>query len=236
MIDLSIVIPLHNEAARLSRSIERLYSYLACAPMQTEVILVENGSTDNTADIMQRYKNTRRYSLPVRGKGIAVRYGMLQARGRWRMMADCDWSMPPDWITAFWDARRLGSVLIGSREASNAIRVGEPWKRHAAGRVFNSLVQTILPGIRDSQCGYKMFFGPAALDIFGLQTLSGLSFDVEILYIARRLGYATHEIPVYWVYDPDSRVRLVRDSLAMARDILTIRRNASQGIYQVATS
>jgi len=174
--------------------------------------------------------------LPTAGKGSAIRYGMLSADGHYRFMADCDWSMPPDWISEFWRRRGQAAITIASREAPLAIRAGEPWQRHVAGRVFSMLVNGLLPElkIQDTQCGFKLFCAPVANAVFSLQTLPGFSFDVEILYIARRLGYTIREQGVFWEYDPNSRVQLFRDSVRMFNDILTIHRNSLNGVYQLA--
>ena len=123
-------------------------------------------------------------------------------------------------------------VAIGSREAPGAVRYNEPPHRHLTGRVFNTIVRWLaMPGLQDTQCGFKCFRGDIAEKVFPLQTMTGWSFDVEVLYIARRLGYQIVEVPIHWYYNPDSRVRLVQDSLQMALDLLHIRMNGLQGRY-----
>jgi hypothetical protein len=124
-------------------------------------------------------------------------------------------------------------VAIASREAKGAVRYGEPVYRHLIGRIFNSMVRWLaLPGLQDTQCGFKCFRREVATDVFSRQTFTGMSFDAEVLFIARQRGWRIVEIPIPWYFNPDSRVRLVDDSLRMAIDLLTIRRNARRGVYQ----
>ena len=158
---------------------------------------------------------------------------MRAARGAWRYMCDCDMSTPLTYIPLFMDHKNRGNVIIGSRAAPGALVTGESIKRRAMGRVFNIMVQLLaLPGIKDSQCGFKLFSARAAQDIFSLTTCQGLGFDVEALYIARLLGYEVIEIPVRWDNDPDTRVNSGKDSLAMLNDLLAIRQNLKMGLYE----
>jgi hypothetical protein len=123
-------------------------------------------------------------------------------------------------------------IVIGSREARGAVRYNEPAYRHFIGRIFNAMVKfAALPDLQDTQCGFKLFSARCAEEVFQKQTLTGMSFDVEVLFIARRLGYSIVEIPIPWYFNPDSRVRLVDDSLRMGADLLVIRRNAVRGMY-----
>jgi len=132
--------------------------------------------------------------------------------------------LPPALVSA--------DVAIGSRELPDSRRIDEPDYRHLLGRVFNTMVRwLVLPGIQDSQCGFKCFRDEVAEAVFPLQTLGGMSFDAEVLFIARRMGYQVREVAIDWYFDPDSRVRLVQDSLYMAYDLVKIRKNARQGIY-----
>lgn len=235
MTDLSIIIPVHNESARLPAAVEKL-----AAPIQpgitTEIILVENGSTDNTLEIAQAASAAnpaiRVLSLAGRGKGAALRAGMLAARGAWRYMADCDFSTPFDWIDIFWSQRLTADIVIGDRENRASRRIGEPWRRHISGRVFNALVQALaVPGCHDTQCGFKLFSARAAQDLFTRSMLDSMALDVELLFLARRRGYTVKSIPVIWYYDTDSRVRFLHDTAAMVGDILAIRQNALFGLY-----
>ena len=234
---LSLIIPAHNEAQRLPNTLDRVLAFLRTQPYEAEVLVVENGSSDATYEIAQAYAarhgNLRVLQETERGKGLAVRRGMLAARGAYRFMADADLSMPIEELPRFLPPRLTDfDIAIASREAPGAVRYGEPAYRHLVGRIFNGMVRLLaLPGLQDTQCGFKCFRGEVAEDVFRYQTLTGMSFDVEVLFIARRRGYRIVEVPIPWYFDPDSRVRLVQDSLRMAWDLLTIRWNAWRGRY-----
>ena len=234
---LSIVIPAHNEEQRLPPSLLKIHDFLASQPYTAEVIIVENGSHDRTLEIAQAFAREAPYvrvlKEEARGKGLAVRRGMLEARGEYRFICDADLSMPIEQVNRFIPPTFADpEIVIGSREIAGAVRYHEPTYRHLIGRVFNTLVRwAALPGLQDTQCGFKCFHRTAAEAIFPLQALPGMSFDVEVLFIARRLGFRIQEVPIDWYFDPDSRVRLVQDSLRMFTDLIAIRRNALQGLY-----
>jgi len=234
---LSIIIPAHNEAERLPASLKALNSYISSLPFETEVIIVENNSSDATAEIVREWTKTmpqlRLISLLQPGKGNAIRTGMLAAQGKYRFMTDADFSMPVAEIGKFLpDGNAISPVAIASREAPGSKRIGEPFHRHLIGRVYNVLVRLlVLPGLQDTQCGFKCFSAEAAQAIFPLQRLEGWSFDVEVLTIARQVGFEITEIPITWHYRPGSRMRLLQDSLQMAKDLLTIRQNKKKGLY-----
>jgi dolichyl-phosphate beta-glucosyltransferase len=234
---LSVVIPAHNEEHRLPPSLLKIQEFLALQTYSAEVLVVENGSHDRTLEIAQDFARSaplvRVLHEKARGKGLAVRRGMLDARGEYRFICDADLSMPIEQVNRFLPPTLAHpEIAIGSREAKGAVRYHEPAYRHLIGRVFNNMVRwAALPGLQDSQCGFKCFHRAAAEAIFPLQTLQGMSFDVEVLFIARRLGFHIQEVPVDWYFDPDSRVRLFQDSLRMFTDLMTIRRNAQQGLY-----
>ncbi len=234
---LSIVIPAYNEARRLPRTLEQIRAFLEKQPYAAEVLVVENGSTDATWEILQNFAAhwpaLRGLRSPRKGKGLAVRLGMLAAKGAYRFLADADLSMPITELPRFLPPHLNDvDIAIATREGPGAHRYNEPWTRHLMGRVFNLLVQALaLPGIRDSQCGFKMFRGPVATDLFRRATLTGMAFDVEVLFLARRRGYRIAEVPIPWYFDPDSRVHPLRDTLYMLRDLLTIRWRAWRGLY-----
>ena len=175
----------------------------------------------------------RLISLAQPGKGNAIRAGMLAAQGAYRFMADADFSMPVEEISKFLpEGKPLAPVAIASREAPGSKRIGEPFYRHLIGRVYNFLVRLlVLPGLQDTQCGFKCFSAEAAEAIFPLQRLEGWSFDVEVLTIARQLGFGITEVPITWHYQPGSRMHLIQDSLQMAKDLFTIRRDKKKGLY-----
>ncbi len=234
---LSIIIPAHNEAERLPASLQAVKRYISSLPFETEVIVVENNSSDGTVEIVRAWMNTmpqlRLISLSRPGKGNAIRTGMLAAQGAYRFMADADFSMPVEEISNFLpEGKPLAPVAIASREADGSKRIGEPFYRHLIGRAYNFLVRLlVLPGLQDTQCGFKCFSAEAAEAIFPLQRLEGWSFDVEVLAIARGLGFEITEVPITWHYQPGSRMHLLRDSLQMAKDLFTIRRDKKKGLY-----
>jgi glycosyltransferase involved in cell wall biosynthesis len=234
---LSLVIPAYNEANRLPQSLRSVRAYFSARARPYEVIVVDDGSTDATAVLVEHSASSwpalRLVRGPHRGKGGAVRAGILAARGDYVALADADFSMPvqefdrlaPDMLGSY-------DVAIGSREVAPARRYGEPWYRHLMGRVFNRVVQLVLlPGIEDSQCGFKCLRREVALDLVNAQTIYGWGFDVELLYIARQRGYSIHEVGVDWYYMPESRVSPLRDTLTMLQDVARIYLNARQGVY-----
>jgi len=234
---LSLIIPAYNEEMRLPHTLQLVMDYLASQPYQAEVLVVENGSHDRTLEIAQgfawRYPNLCALHSDQRGKGLAVRKGMLAAQGQYRFMCDADFSMPVEQIGRFLPPVLDGyDIAIASREAPGAVRYNEPAYRHMVGRVFNAMIHALaLPGLNDTQCGFKCFRAPVARDLFPRQILPGWSFDVEVLFIARQRGYRIVELPIPWYFNAESKVRVFRDSAHMALDLLTIRINALRGVY-----
>lgn len=200
--------------------------------------MIENGSTDDTLIIarsqIEMMPSLRVLEINERGKGLAVKTGMLAAKGQYRFMCDADLSMPIEQISRFLPPKLdQVDVAIGSREAEGARRFDEPLIRHKIGRVFNTIVRwMVLPDLQDTQCGFKCFTAKTVQDVFPLQTLNGMSFDAEVLFIARQKGYKIQEIPIDWYFNADSRVRLIKDSLKMGLDLLTIRRQSRRGYYE----
>jgi len=237
---LSIIIPAYNEERRLPATLETIQRFLDKQSYEAEVLVVENGSSDRTLQIAQefaaKHPNIHAIHEEQRGKGRAVRAGMLAASGQYRFFGDADLSMPIDQVNRFLPPQLPDpAVVIGSREAPGAIRYGEPEMRHLSGRIFNTLVRWIaLPGLQDTQCGFKLFRADAAEDVFQRQTIFGWTFDVEVLYIARLHGYPITEIGVPWYYNADSKVRMLNDAWNMVKDLITIRRNSRRGVYGAA--
>ena len=231
---LSIVIPAYNEEERLPGSLAKIAAFLRQQPYTAEVLVVENGSSDRTYAIAQEFeeKNKIFHALHIaaRGKGIAVKTGMLAAQGAYRFICDADLSMPIAEVNNFLPPILENcDIAIASREAPGAQRIGEPAYRHFIGRVFNGFVKFMaLPGLQDTQCGFKCFSASAAQQLFPLQTIQGWTFDVEVLYLARQLGYTIHEVPIHWYFDSHSKVRFLRDSLQMAGDLFRIRRKTAK--------
>lgn len=233
---LSLIIPAYNEETRLPATLEQAFTFLQRQDYSWEVLVVENGSQDRTYEIAEefasRYPNFHALHEQRRGKGLAVQRGMLAARGCYRFMADADFSMPPSEINRFLPPAVDVDIAIASREKPGSVRYNEPPYRHFVGRVFNTLIRLMaLPGLHDTQCGFKCFRAEVAEDVFRYQTLAGWSFDVEILYIARRRGYRIAELPIDWYFNPESKVDVLRDSFAMFTDLLKIRLNAARGVY-----
>ncbi len=234
---LSIIIPAYNEETRLPDTLNKVGSFLGTQSYSHEVLIVNNNSTDRTEEIIKdycsRYPDMQGLFEENPGKGAAVRCGMLQAQGEFVFMCDADLSMPIEELVNFLPPKLEGiDISIASREAPGAIRYNEPHFRHFGGRMMNWLIQLfILPGLNDTQCGFKCFSKEAAKDLFNHQTLLGWSFDIELIYIARQRGYKIQEIPIPWYYHQESKVNAVRDALQILMDIQTIRRNANQGIY-----
>jgi dolichyl-phosphate beta-glucosyltransferase len=233
---LSIVIPAHNEETRLPRALGQVFAFLDNQDYSSEVIVVENASTDRTLEVAQKFglnfPNLRVLHEDMPGKGRAIRRGVLEAHGEYRFSADADLSMPVEEVNRFLPPACSSDIAIASREAPGAIRYNEPAYRHLTGRIYNYLIRSlVLPGLQDTQCGFKCFRASVAEDVFRFQTLTGWSFDVEILYISRRHGYTFSEIGVPWYYYPGSKVNVLHDSWRMFFDLLTIRRNARRGVY-----
>jgi glycosyltransferase involved in cell wall biosynthesis len=233
---LSIIIPAHNEETRLPRALGQAFAFLEKQNYASEVVVVENASTDRTLEVARGL--TRNYpSLVVLheelpGKGRAVHRGVMETHGEYRFIADADFSMPVEEINRFLPPDCSSDVSIASREATGAHRYNEPAYRHVTGRAYNFLIRTlVLPGLQDTQCGFKCFRAAVAEDVFRYQTLTGWSFDVEILFLARRLGYSLCEIGIPWYYNPGSKVNVLHDSWRMFFDLLTIRRNTRLGVY-----
>lgn len=233
---LSIVIPAHNEENRLPGTLEQVFAFLEKQSYESEVLVIENGSSDRTYEIAQeharQHDNLRVIREDGRGKGLAVHRGMLSARGEYRMMCDADLSMPIEEAGKFIPALEQSDIAIASREAKGAARYNEPLYRHLGGRGINLIIRLlILPGLQDTQCGFKCFRAEIAEDLFKHQTLWGWSFDIELLFIARRRGYKIREVPIDWYYQSDSKVNALRDALRMIGDIFRIRANARRGLY-----
>lgn len=234
---LSIVIPAHNEENRLPRALDQIFSFLKAQDYASEVIVVENGSSDATLAIANEFAKDRPTLRVIHeernGKGNAVRRGMLAARGEYRFICDADLSMPIEDLPKFLPpALNDFDIAIGSREAKGSIRYNEPSYRHIGGRAINFAIRSlILPGLNDTQCGFKCFRAATTENLFRKQTLAGWSFDIELLYLARRGKLRIREIPIRWYYDPDSKVNAVRDALRMIGDIFRIHLNAMRGAY-----
>jgi len=234
---LSIVIPAHNEEHRLPPTLEKIDTFLQKQSHNAEVIVVENGSSDRTVEVTNRFARSHPYvkliQVSTRGKGLAVKAGMLAAHGEYRFICDADLSMPIGELSYFLpDAEAGYDLVIASREGKGSQRIGEPEYRHVMGRVLNNIVKlTAVRGFEDTQCGFKLFSRHAAEDLFRVQRMNGIGFDVELLFIAKKRGYRIKEIPITWYFDADSRMRLFQDTLKILVEIWEIRRNWRKGLY-----
>jgi len=245
---LSIVIPAYNEERRLPRTLARVMEYLETQPYPAEVIVVDDGSADNTVGVVEEllpaHPNLRLIRNDHRGKAYTVRTGVLAAQGRYVLFCDADLATPiEEWdkLAGYLDAGY--DIAIGSREGAGAIRHDEPWYRHVMGRVFNLIVRLVaVGGFQDTQCGFKAFRHDVAQDIFRRVRLYGedappvkgaavTGFDVELLFIALKRGYRVKEVPVEWHYGTETKVHPLRDSLRNLRDTLLVRWNDLRGAY-----
>ena len=237
LIRLSIIVPAFNEARRLPATLDRLVAYAESRPFSTEVLVVDNASTDSTKaivmDCVSRSPFVKYLYEATLGKGAAVRTGVMAASGGYILFSDADLAVPVEEADNFLPPRVPDcDIAIGSREAEGARRYGEPFRRHLMGRVFNLIVRgLLLPGLQDTQCGFKCFRRDVARDLFPAGTVHGWSFDVEILYIAKLRGYRIAEVPVQWYYGEESKVRPVRDTWRMLNEISKIRKNGKRGLY-----
>jgi glycosyltransferase involved in cell wall biosynthesis len=246
---LSIVVPAYNEERRLPETLNDILAYLDQQPYRSELIVVDDGSTDRTAALVEeratRHASLRLLRLDHRGKGFAVRAGALAACGEYVLLCDADLATPiEEWEKLH---RMFGAgyaVVIGSREGLGARRLGEPWYRHLMGRVFNMIIRLVaLRGIQDTQCGFKALRQPVAADLFQRVQIYGdnaptvhgpavTAYDVEMLFLADKRGYRIAEVPVLWRYGTETKVNPLRDSLRCLRDVLRVRWYALRGRYQ----
>lgn len=247
-VEVSIVVPAFNEACRLPRTLAAATAFLGTQPYAWELIVADDGSEDATPEIAAAAAaadpRVRHLRLAHRGKAAAVHAGIRAARGEIVIFTDADLSTPIEYVA---DVRRLiqagWDVVIGTREGAGARRIGEPAYRHVMGRLYNYLVQLLaVPGIKDTQCGFKGFSGAAAREVFGSAWLyrNGAApvrgplvtgFDVELLFLARKRGFRVAELPVTWRHVGGSKVRPGVDSLVMLRDVLRVRWNDLRGRY-----
>jgi len=238
MPEISIIIPAYNEARRLPPTLEKLKAFEKETNFQWEVLLVIEKSDDDTLELAKEaIKNQANFRIIApgvqRGKGHAVRLGMREGKGKLLLFMDADLSVPLEEVIAFNDyfaAHPEVDLLIGSRKhASSRILRSQNWMRQRMGECFNTLLRGVTGiTIRDTQCGFKAFRREAARLIFAHQRIDGFAFDVEVLLLAEHFGFRSAELPVQWSNSPDSRVRIVRDSLRMLRDAVIIRRQVER--------
>lgn len=228
---LSVVVPAYNESRRLASTILSIESFLDTKKFKSEIIVVDDGSTDRTYAIAHKLSlNSKRLKVlknsANKGKGYTVKKGLLAASGRVRLFLDADLSTPIEMCDSFLEKIHKYDVLIGSRRmAESDIKVKQPSHRILLGNCFSLLVRTLFPGIsiKDTQCGFKMFKEKAAIDIFTRVQIDHFGFDVEILYLANLLGYRYKQMPVVWINNADSSVSTFSDGMRMVWDIVRVK-------------
>jgi hypothetical protein len=245
---LSVIVPSFNEMGNIGRAVlGQIQRYLAGQKYSYEVILADDGSTDGTVAELEKFvagkKNWRVLKNKHGGKGPTVAAGMLAAKGQWRLFCDFDQSTPISELEKFWPETKKAKVVIGSRAMPGAKREQEPFYRHLMGVGFNLLTRVIaLPGIHDSQCGFKLLSGEATEELFtrlyiysdknGKKDAFTGAFDVELLFLARKKGFQIKEVPVMWIHNHTERVSPLKDSGRMLVDILRIRWADMTGKYK----
>lgn len=242
---LSIVIPAYNEARRLPQTLRSIRAYLAAQPFSSELLVVDDGSSDATAAVAAAEPEVAVLRRDHRGKGFAVRAGALAAQGSIVLLCDADLAVPiEEWPKMQRYLDDGFDLVIGSREGVGATREGEPWYRHVMGRVFNLIIHLVaLRGINDTQCGFKALRREVAQDLFQRVRIYGdaapvvqgaavTAYDVELLFLARKRGYRIAEVPVRWQYGEETKVSPLRDSLRNLRDVLAVRLNDLAGRYR----
>jgi dolichyl-phosphate beta-glucosyltransferase len=239
--ELSIIIPAHNEAGRILPYLRQIVDYCERQGRSYELLVVDDGSTDGTSLVVERLA-TVHPSLCVlrltdcRGKGAAVRYGMQSAAGSLQLFADADGATPIQELARLEAALAEGAdMAIGSRAMAARLpdfTVHARMYRSVLGSLFNAAVRQIgIKGIADTQCGFKLFHRDIAQELFSYASIDGFGFDLELLYLAQQRGYRIAEVPVNWSDQPGSKVRVLRDGLAMLRELAVVRRNHQRGCY-----
>lgn len=236
---LSVIIPCYNEANRLPATLRDIAEYLLHTREPVEVLVVDDGSTDYTADaayaMADRIPGLRVLRLPKnRGKGRAVQYGMLAATGEYALFMDADNATPLAEIEKLWPYAAEHDVVIGSRHLPTSdVVIRQPWYRRLLSRAGNVVIQLLLvKGVRDTQCGFKLFTKTAREKIFARQRVRGFGFDIEVLSIARHMGYRIKEVGVLWYDAPESKVHPVYDAWRTLQELLRIKYNLLAGLYR----
>ncbi len=237
---LSVVIPMYNETARIRETVPRLLAFFATQSYKHEFVIVDDGSSDGTAALARKLfasaENVRVLEEhPNRGKGSAVRAGMLAAKGKFVLFCDADLATPPGEIDKFWRWLDAGyDVVIGSRKMAGAnITHHQPKWRENLGKVFTWLTNTLATrGISDVTCGFKCFTNRAAQELFSRAKLNDWSFDAEVLFIAQSRHYRIKEVPVTWHDQPGTKVRLLQDATRSLAGLMRIRVNGLRGKYK----
>lgn len=225
---LAVIIPAYNEEPRLNASLKRVAEYLSAQDYTSTVVVISDGSTDKTVEIAENFSKTDpRFQLvaytPNRGKGCAVRTGMLRAEADWLLLCDADLAAPIEEVEKLFAAKT--PVAIGSRPLKDSnLEVRQPWHREFAGRCFNKAVQLLaIRGLKDTQCGFKLFSHEAAKKIFARCELDSYGYDFEALMLAKAFSYKISEVPIRWSHQEGSKVKLIRDGTRMLIDLVKLR-------------
>jgi dolichyl-phosphate beta-glucosyltransferase len=238
----SVIIPAYNEEERLEPSLGVIADYFAARPYAVEMLVVDDGSTDRTCEIVNTFAEKSPMTVRLEknprnmGKGAAVKRGMLAGEGKYLLFTDADLSTPIESVEGFLPLLESGAkVVVGTRKHPDAkIKRSQPWLRRNLGKGFVVLANIMLgTRLTDFTCGFKSFSNEAAKEIFTRSRIIGWAFDAEILYLAHRLGYQIFEIPVTWAHSSGSRVRLRKDVLGSFKGLLEIRRNSRRGLYNL---
>lgn len=237
---ISIVIPAFNESGRIAVTLETIWRYFNDKSHQCEIIVVDDASSDNTYQIVSHLSkslnNLTLLRLPSnKGKGASIRQGILSSSGELVLICDADLSTPIEEIEKLYPWIERGyAIALGSRALKDSVIVrAQSWYRRNMGKTFNVFVQLlVMRGIRDTQCGFKLFTGEAARELFSRSKINRFCFDVEILFLARKAGLGIKEVPITWINSPDSRVRLFVDSFLMLMDLWRIRIYDIFGMYK----
>ncbi|MEM8933614.1 MAG: dolichyl-phosphate beta-glucosyltransferase [Acidobacteriota bacterium] len=225
---LSVVIPAYNERERLGATLDRVFDYLSTTGKAFEIVVVDDGSSDQTHGIATRYADRGVRALRLSencGKGAALRHGVLESEGRQVLLCDADLSTPIEDIEKLTPFLDEAPIVLGSRAVDGSrITQRQPFYREAMGKIFNRIVQRVaVAGIADTQCGFKLLDGAVARDLFCRVTTAGFAYDVELVWLARRLGHRVVEVGVCWHNSPSSRVHPLRDPLRMLSEIARFR-------------
>ncbi len=247
----SIVIPVFNESDKITASLTQILNFMRGFSTSFEIITVDDGSKDTSAVIIEEYARLNPEIVLIKnlhkGKGPTLWTGVTQSKGKYVYICDADLSAPIQELKklSIWVIDQDYDIVIASREGYGAKRVGEPFYRHLMGRVFNLVVQILLlPGINDTQCGFKLFKGDVARKIFSRLRIYGEeakvldrayfgAFDVEVLYLAKKMGYKVKDVPVVWTYVKTTRLSAISDSIKMVKDLILIKFNYMKGKYNL---